>query len=472
MTTKPDDSGSEKRSREQVKAPPIKPVYVQNSVGDTFDLGSVAASLGDKSNDAKEVRGLLRFTPSDRVEILVAEKDQMAAFRRMSQSGLEPVVDDFHLPYTSKPQRMLLSSQQDGHLVYSPQRTPIRVLRSSGPISKVVCHFFNWPIFTRSNPAKGALDDVVLVTGTPPLEGMRVLHRSTIFAGGWNLTICETEGASELRKAAGETGFAMTHVGEIVRANGDPFSIESVDEFLTCLHYYFSMCLAKWAGPTLAVGFDEQGCVVFEDWGMTKTSWGKWNESTSWMDAHNPQLLYEVFPGFWKLWMNQQWQESLKGAIYWYVGASHIGHGLQVDSALLLTQSALELLSWSYCVKDRKMLSEEAYKPRGLSAANKIRVLLSSLSIPLDIPKEISSLRARKGKPWVDSADAITDIRNGLVHPGETRSVPNLGYYDAWRISLWLLDLIFLGLCGHTGEYANRLRKRRVGIVDTVPWKT
>jgi hypothetical protein len=44
--------------------------------------------------------------------------------------------------------------------------------------------------------------------------------------------------------------------------------------------------------------------------------------------------------------------------------------GIGIDAGLILAQPVLELLAWTYCVQDRKMVSPEAFHRRGLSAAN------------------------------------------------------------------------------------------------------
>ena len=81
------------------------------------------------------------------------------------------------------------------------------------------------------------------------------------------------------------------------------------------------------------------------------------------------------------------------------------------------------------------------------------------------------SLHSRPGKPWSDSMHAITDLRNGLVHPKENGPLPANAYFEAWELSLWYLDLIFLRLLKFEGKYSNRLKQRFVGHVEDVPWK-
>ena len=198
---------------------------------------------------------------------------------------------------------------------------------------------------------------------------------------------------------------------------------------------------------------------------------GPWSGSCSWLDANHGQILTEVFPKFCVLWRDSTWQPTLQAALYWYLAANDRGTGIGVDAGIILAQTALERLAWTYCIQHRKMVSEEAFSPRkGLSAANKLRLLASALEIPVEVPSQMTALNAKRGSKWNDMPHAITDIRNSLVHPNEKTSLPNGSYFEAWQLSTWLLDLAFLRLCGHDGSYSNRTTKKAVGQVEQVPW--
>ncbi len=147
--------------------------------------------------------------------------------------------------------------------------------------------------------------------------------------------------------------------------------------------------------------------------------------------------------------------------------------GVGPDTGLILSQTALELLAWTYCVQDQKMVSPEAFKQRsGLKASDKFRLLMSSLDIPKEVPRVLSALHGNPGKKWIDGLHAITDIRNSLVHPDSNSIISGNSYYEACQLSLWYLDLVLLHLCGHNGNYANRLlvSDRCQGEVEPVPW--
>ena len=96
---------------------------------------------------------------------------------------------------------------------------------------------------------------------------------------------------------------------------------------------------------------------------------------------------------------------------------------------------------------------------------------LLALEIPADLPDRLKALHGRRGKKWSDGPDAVTGVRNALVHPSEKDELPEGAYFEAWQLSMWFLDLVLLRLCGYAGEYANRLALSRwVGQVEPVPW--
>ncbi len=268
-------------------------------------------------------------------------------------------------------------------------------------------------------------------------------------------------------------GYVITHMGQAEREDRVAFSNEQLEELLSALHYFLSFAFGRWAGVALPIGYDSKGLKVFEQWGLRTTADGPWHGSTSWFDRHHGELLTQVFPGFMSLWSDKLWHDPLAHALYWYLGACDRRVGIGVDTGLILAQTALELLAWTCCVQDRKMISAVAFKPRGLSAADKLRLLASALGVPLAIPAALSGLKklqASSPTRWTDGMDAITGIRNSMVHPDIQTGVAGDSFYEAWNLSLWYVDMVLLRLCGHNGTYANRLKHRFVGQVEHVPW--
>ena len=170
-----------------------------------------------------------------------------------------------------------------------------------------------------------------------------------------------------------------------------------------------------------------------------------------------------------KRYGNDDWRETLHEVIYWYLNANYSTRG--IDAGIILTQAAIERLSYEFSVKDKRLLTVNGFKD--LWASDKFRLLFSSLNIPLDIPSETSELQQLAGRiDWLDAPHALSEIRNSLVHPEHKRRGQfKSAYYEAWNLGLWYLEMGILAICGYVETYGNRLKQRWVGQVENVPWK-
>ena len=447
-----------------VSRPLIDPMYSQANPNDPIDLGQVVVQFDHKGTTYQEkAKVTMRFVPDDRLEFACPLEGKPPLFGHMISLDNSW---DHKLTLTNRGVTFDANCPrvEFGGMVFHPTNSTVTVTPPSNAISTATFHLFNFPDF--HGP-----ESYILTTGEPPLQGLRLCGRLVLKADGWSITVAATERTDSLAKALkAQGGYVITHVGRIVRDDGATYSSDQLDNLLNCLQYFLSFALGRWAGITLPIGFDAEGNRVFEQWGFRMTADGTWHGSCSWFDKHNGELLPQVFPGFISLWMNELWREPLTHALYWYLGACDRRVGIGVDTGLILAQTALELLAWTYCVQDRKTVSQAAFGPRGLSAAHRLRLLASALGISQEIPTDFSALHAKRGKKWADGLDAITTIRNSLVHPGVRMELPEDSYYEAWRLSLWYIDLILLRLCGHDGKYANRLAQRWTGQVESVPW--
>jgi hypothetical protein len=443
----------------------IDPIYSQSHPNQKIELGPVAIQF---DHNGTAYRGTadaaMRFVPDERLEFVCPLEGKFWLF------GLESfdVGRDEKLMLTDRGVTIDVFCTAIGvdhdRIVFTPKKSSVMATLPSNNISTATFHLFNFPDFLGP-------EDYILTTVEPPRQASRRCGRAVLSADGWTITIAATNRTDALTKVLeAQGGYALTHLGRIEREDGSTFSSEQLDDLLNCLQYFLSFALGRWAGVALPVGFDAQENRIFERWGAAKTADGGWNGSSSWFDQHHGELLSQVFPGFMLLWTNKLWRQPLSYVLYWYLGACDRRVGIGVDAGLILAQTALELLAWTYCVLDRRMVSPSAFKRRGLSAADKLRLLASSLSIPTEIPHVFSALNGPRGKKWADGMDALTGIRNSLVHPDAQTKLPEYSYYEAWKLSLWYIDLVLLRLCGYGGKYANRLSSRWTGQVESVPW--
>lgn len=275
------------------------------------------------------------------------------------------------------------------------------------------------------------------------------------------------------RQLREEGGFALTHGCSVERRHRGGISRQDAVTVLDGLQYFFTFAQGAWAPPlfTMALTGNE---LVWREWYIRVNE--RWeNGMLSWFNAHEGDALAELFPGFMARWESHCWHDAFRSAIYWYAHSN--AHAQGVDGALILAQTGLEQLAWIYVVEDRKLLTADAFLK--ISAADQIRLLCTSLDIPIEIPAQARDFaRFATAENWHDATQAIARVRNGLIHgnPKLRRRLIKSGgaggvLFQAWNLSLHLYELVLLRLCGFQGRYANRVDlPQMAGKVCRVPW--
>ena len=314
----------------------------------------------------------------------------------------------------------------------------------------VVFHLLNYPDF---------LGKVI----TSP-TGRRTGRVEADFAG-WHLTL---DNLAETRELRGELqrdgGFAITHVGELRRAAGEAFGGTSVSAIRDDLGMALSFARGGWSQPTLLVGRDSSGTVIWERWDDIVQSPFVYRHS--WLDPLVRNSLDSLIPGFIGRSLNPLWRDPMRRATVLYVDANQQS---RVEVSLVLAQVALELLAWALLVLDKQVVSRGDFD-KSWDAARRIRELLAHLGIPVAVPSSLTALAGFAGPPPPgDGPQRITYIRNRIVHPPRRlpASWPDLApAVEAEYLSLEFLELALLRLSGYRGRYWSRCS----GTTNAVPW--
>lgn len=302
-------------------------------------------------------------------------------------------------------------------------------------------------------------------------DGSQRAARLALAGGGWTITLDQLpdhKGRVETLNAA--SGFAVTQVGRLEREDGQPFRASDARPILNALGWYVSFCSGQWAGPCLPAGFDPSGAKVWQGWDYQRTA--AFRQRRSWLDRCHREGFEEPFAGFLRLWQDETWEEVVRLAVHWYVEAN--AQAGSVEGAIVLTQTAFELLASAVLVENHEWLSADGYEK--LPAADRVRLLFLWAGIPTGIPAELDVLSsAAKAENWPDAPTAMTTVRNTITHPTRKNREkfgrhPSGMRTDVWSIGLWALELCLLRLFGYRGKYANRITQRYTGEVEDVPW--
>ncbi|WP_265234744.1 hypothetical protein [Lyngbya sp. CCAP 1446/10] len=265
--------------------------------------------------------------------------------------------------------------------------------------------------------------------------------------GDWRIvlaTLPDSWDIYELLQSQG--GYSLTHICQLERLDRTPFSMNDARDLLEAFSYYLSFARGLWLAPMLIAGFDAEGTQVFEEWSACRAD--SWQNTDTWFDTDSTELV-EAFPGFMRRWQDKNWRELVQDSIHWYVESKKQAGG--VNGAIVLQQTALERLAWVLLVQDKRSLSQNGFQK--LPAADQVRLLLSSLGIDLKLPTDLINLTKLANQlNWVDGPQAITEIRNAIVHYNPKNhhnkgcgSSQEIGT-EAWSLGLRYLEIVLLKL--------------------------
>lgn len=348
------------------------------------------------------------------------------------------------------------ANSQELNIKWCPRSEPINVVgHESTQLTKIVFHLFNFESFIgerrsieKSGDCEYGVDhlDLVYDEWEIQIKSLRKTHD--------NITKLNAEG-----------GCLFTHVGALQKTDSQSFSGKQASDLLIALRYFLTFATGCWCEPICSVGFDESENRLWESWSSPR---GLWQEFLTWYDPQHSSDLVSFFPCFMEHWKDENWQIALKEIIYWYQNAKNPSTG--IESGIILTQAAIERLSYEYSVKEKTLLTSKGFK--ALWASDKFRLLFSSLDIPLGIPNQKSEMiKAGKEYNWIDAPHALTEIRNSLIHPDHKKNGQlNSTHIEAWDLALWYLEMGVLAICNYSGTYLNRLEMGKGGRLEKVPW--
>jgi hypothetical protein len=258
----------------------------------------------------------------------------------------------------------------------------------------------------------------------------------------------------------------ITHHLEFSRVDCMQFSAEEMVEYLVKLTEFFSFCHGGWIGIGLALGIDESGEVMVDEWGISRV--GPQDELSGCLDRYQIAALGELHPLFMRRMEDEAWADTVGHVIYWLRRSSLESAG--PDGGIILLQATLERFAWHLLVREQEALSEPGFSR--LTAADQLRLMLNALSLPKQVPAGLEELVTFAKANGLDAAEAFTRVRNRIVHPPKLRAKDELlPYYDAYLLGRWYAELAVLASCGYRGKYSNRTRKEQwVGQTEDVPW--
>jgi hypothetical protein len=295
-------------------------------------------------------------------------------------------------------------------------------------------------------------------------------NRLFLSAKGWNITLDSLSNIKQLEDdLINSSGFAITHYGILEKNDGSLFDYQESKQIIDALKWYLSFVRGSFISPCGLIGFNADHNEIWKGWKSSRMF--PYQNNWSWVSEFPTKTFEEPFKGFADLYFDPEWSDSLQHILSTYLQANHIA--INVEGAIILLQSALELLSYEILVEKNRVLSQQGFGK--LPSGESIRLLFGWLKIPLDISEHLGVLhKTAKEQNWL-APDAIIQIRNSIVHPTKKNRTKLNNYsqeaYDVLDLCKWSLELCILKLCNYNGVYKNRLKKiQHDGDVDSVPW--
>lgn len=286
--------------------------------------------------------------------------------------------------------------------------------------------------------------------------------------GFYRITIDEVENSEKVQRNLQQTGgYLVTCGGEIVKNNGS-LSLNEVEELLLAFNTFLCFLNGRRTSLFFLKGIFEEE-IIWSDYSGYICD--PYKSVKRWARVDNYSGLNGIWQKFSDMFKDSDKKDFLLYAIHWYSEANSSSGS--TDGSIIFAQTSLELFyNWLLIEQRKLIIGSDA---NGLSAANKIRLLLSQISLTTVIPSGLSSLVAIKDIE--DGPEIFTIIRNALVHGQEKkrkdlRDISTLAKYEALELGLWYLELCMLYVLEYRGSYSNRtLKNSWFGYSETVPWQ-
>lgn len=250
-------------------------------------------------------------------------------------------------------------------------------------------------------------------------------------------------------------GFIFQYSGRIEKQKG-PMLQDDLKNLLPCLNTFLTFINGRRTAVYLATAKHE-AATIFTD--VSSYLIDSYKYVQSWVPQHShfdPQTAWEKFS---TLWADPSHRHFLESIVHWYIEAN--AQSGFVEGAIVMAQTGLELLYNWYVIEEKKILTGD--DARNISASNKIRMLLSLINKPPEIPQGLKKLLqyANSNSEIKSGPDSIVYVRNAIIHGqldkrNKLIEIPLLVKSDILNLATWYIEVGILSILGYRGKYTNR----------------
>jgi len=266
-------------------------------------------------------------------------------------------------------------------------------------------------------------------------------------------------------------GFVILYGGELTSKKGS-MTFEGMKDVFHCLNVFLTFLNGRRTSALFIQGvFNNQ--VIWCDY--TNYFVDNYKAVQTWSPKHSINNLNELWQRFSLLWCDKDDKNFLTTVLHWYIEANcHAGF---LEGSIIMAQTALELLYNWWIIENKKLIIGK--DSENISAANKIRLLLSQLNITHSVPSSFSHLQnfIDQSEYIVDAPEAVVQIRNAIVHSQEEKrkklsSIHSKAKFQALQLCIWYIEMALLCILDYDDRYCNRCSGEiwATDAEENVPW--
>lgn len=277
---------------------------------------------------------------------------------------------------------------------------------------------------------------------------------------------------SHKKKLDENGGFITLYNGEMNIKKGK-IDYSTVQDLLYCFNTFITFINGRRTSALFIQGITEN-VVKWTDYSSYKIDPYKWVRT--WSNSTSIEAFSALWKHFRLIWKRSPDDKNfLVSSIHWYVEAN--SNAAYWEGSIILAQTALELIYNWWIVENKKMMLGK--DSDNISAANKIRRILSQIDLSGSIPSTLTELQKfKKSRNAIDAPDAIVEIRNAIVHSRENnrRKLSEIDadvIGEALQVYIWYIELSLLCILEYDDGYFNRCSGELYEArgIQKVPWK-
>ncbi len=418
-------------------------------VDNQFDHGSVVPTNADGTLDLRHWSPRVFFDDQERkMDRVVAKHDARMGLIfevYLRADGIDDVLRTSLQENKSEEFEFGSSRQRYAFLTVSRQSS------SASKSTKMTCVLIRQPLQVEfSEPTCTLSGNILNINPSILFGGVELETRSA------KLMLRPSEGAADAYRSATQLNEGVVIAGVFeVRPTSANYNLEDIRSDISKVWRFLRFVTGAdvGLGPWLGRTDDGKLSAIQPDAGRHDHL----QTTDNWASFHSAECLPKVFDKYQAACEDAETEDALKRAIDFYRASTSARNSAGIETGIVLSQSALELLCDFILQKNAGWTSELTSQARGFH--NRLGASSKFIGYKGDVLEYAKSVRkAYKQKKLLNDFHILTNARNTISHakPDVVLTGPQL--LGIWNASMFLVELHLFFLIG----YRDKMRDRRM----------